>query len=175
MRKTPISPGAAVLGNPEPISPYNRAVTRRAVGIAAVVLVGGIEARADAPAVPVPQEITCPAGLTRRDAAPLIDAFPPIHGVGDGQHCRRSDGVPQGPTVAWHYGRKRLAMVGSYCDGQAQGQWSFFWPNGSSSCDCRATPGPQSRKGAKNSSPVCPREGLARASPAKFLTGWYAR
>lgn len=105
-------------------SPYNRDVTRTAAGLLVAAFLASA-AHAD-----VPQEIACPAGLTPKYAYPLIDAFPPIHGASEGQHCRRSDGIPQGPTVAWHLSRRKLAMVGSYCDGQAQGPWSFFWPNG---------------------------------------------
>lgn len=99
-------------------------MTRTAAGLLVAAFLASA-AHAD-----VPQEIACPEGLTRKDAQPFIDAFPPIHGVGEGQFCRRADGIPQGPTVAWHLSRRRLAMVGSYCDGQAQGNWSFFWPNG---------------------------------------------
>lgn len=78
----------------------------------------------------VPRDLVCPAGLTWHGEPPLIDAFSPIHGLSDGRHCRRTDDVPQGPTVAWGFGRRKIQMVGWYCDGHAQGPWSFFWPTG---------------------------------------------
>jgi antitoxin component YwqK of YwqJK toxin-antitoxin module len=78
----------------------------------------------------IPRDLVCPAGSTSHGEAPFIDGFPPIHGLRDGRHCRRSDEVAQGPTVAWGFGRRKIAMVGWYCDGAAQGTWSFFWPAG---------------------------------------------
>lgn len=77
----------------------------------------------------VPRDVVCPPGSSWLDVPPSVDGFSPLGGVSGG-YCRRPDGVPQGPTVAWDAERRKLAMVGSYCDGHARGRWSYFWRNG---------------------------------------------
>lgn len=79
----------------------------------------------------IPRNVDCPAPLVWRSQTPFLDLHPGGGiGVSDGRHCRRTDDVPQGPTVAWGSGGRRFTMIGSYCDGHAQGRWSFFWSNG---------------------------------------------
>src|SRR5918995_403897 len=78
----------------------------------------------------IPRELECPAPLVRRAQQVLLDLHPDTTVGGEGEHCRRVDGALQAPTVAWGVGRWKLSMVGSYCDGHAQGRWSFFGRNG---------------------------------------------
>jgi antitoxin component YwqK of YwqJK toxin-antitoxin module len=76
----------------------------------------------------VPRSVDCPEPLQGR-AERLFPDLHPDPSADEGGHCRRSDGVRQGPAMAWWLDRK-IAQIGSYCDGDAQGRWSFFWRNG---------------------------------------------
>lgn len=77
----------------------------------------------------VPRAVDCPEPLEFQEGRLLPDLHPDP-GADIGNHCRRPDGVRQGPAIAWWFARRKLAQVGSYCDGDAQGRWSFFWRNG---------------------------------------------
>jgi antitoxin component YwqK of YwqJK toxin-antitoxin module len=71
----------------------------------------------------------CPAALKPASHVALIDLNPA--GFADERRsCARSDDVRQGPAASWWFGRRKLAYVGYFCDGDAQGRWSFFWRNG---------------------------------------------
>jgi hypothetical protein len=78
----------------------------------------------------VPQNLECPAPLVAREEDAFLDLHPDPSAGRYSQHCQRGDGTREGPTVAWSPDRRKFSMIGFYCDGQAQGRWSFFGPNG---------------------------------------------
>jgi antitoxin component YwqK of YwqJK toxin-antitoxin module len=71
----------------------------------------------------------CPAALKPAPQVALID-LNPAGFADEHQSCARFDDVRQGPAASWWFGRRKLAYVGYFCDGDAQGRWSFFWRNG---------------------------------------------
>ena len=78
----------------------------------------------------VPRDVECPAPLQWQARGPSLNLHPEWVGIEDGRACERSDGVLQGPAMAWRSHPRRLVLVGFYCDGDAQGRWSFFGNNG---------------------------------------------